>query len=152
MFVLVAVSATLNRLGISLPAWLPFAFSKSSNMPVGLLIFLWLFLTPFIGVGLLLFGSLLNSLGGRTEVRLNGRQGVLFTGIGPVGFRKRFEVAEVRDVRLEDRRWQDRSGCSRHNLLITIETSNRSFSFGSMFNDQRRRFVAGALKKELSRL
>jgi len=151
VFVLLALSATLNHLGIAPPSWLPAAMSKSGNMPWGFIVFLWCFLIPFVAIGLLVFGCFLNCLGGRVEIRLQNGHGVLFKGIGPVGFRKRFEAAEVRDVRMEDRRWRDGDGDPRHSIHITIETATESFQFGSMLNDQRRRFVVGALRKELVR-
>jgi hypothetical protein len=124
---------------------------KGSLMPLGMTIFLWLFLTPFIAIGLLLLATFLSSLAGRTELRINGVEGILFNGIGPLGLRKRFSISGVADVRIEDRRWRDSDGDSRRTKQIVIETSGNPISFGSMLTDERRRFVAGAAKKELVR-
>jgi hypothetical protein len=118
---------------------------------VGLTLFLWVFLTPFIAVGLAMLGAFLSSLGGRTELRIEGREAVLFTGIGPLGFRKRFSPSEVRDVRIEDKRWRDSDGGSRRKAQIIIETNRKPIAFGSMLTQERRQFFAAAAKKELVR-
>lgn len=149
LFVLMAAASTLQHLGVSLPSWLHGHFSKSGNIPIRLTIFLWLFLTPFIAIGLVVFLSFLSSLAGRTEIRLQGGQGFLFTGVGPLGFRKRFDTSNVRDVRIQDRRWRDNDGASGRTTRIIIDTDGRQLNFGSMLTRERRAFVAGALKKEL---
>jgi hypothetical protein len=151
MFVLLALSATLHQLGIGLPSWFPAFAAKSNSQPLGFIIFLWLFLTPFIAIGLAVFSGFLNALAGRAEIRIQNGHADLFTGIGPIGFHKRFEAAEVRNVRIEEQPWRGQNGNSQPSTRIIIETTNRTLQFGSMFTYERRRFVAAALKKELSR-
>ncbi len=114
-------------------------------------IFLWLFLTPFIAVGLAMFATFLSCLAGRTEIRIQRGESVLFTGIGPLSRRKRFATSEVKEVRLEDNRWRDSNGNSRQKAQIIIDLQNKPLKFGSMLSPERRRFVAGALKRELVR-
>jgi len=147
VFVSIAVASSLHHLGLSLPRWVPML--KGSVLPVGMTIFLWVFLTPFIAVGLVLFVTFLSSLAGRSELRIQAGAGSLFTGVGPLGFRKRFSASEVREVRIEERRWRDSDGDSRRKMQIVIETTGNPVSFGSMLTQERRRFVAGAIKKEL---
>jgi len=150
VFVLLAAASTLQHLGISLPHWFPAPTSKGNFMPVGMTIFIWLFLTPFIAIGLAMVATFLSCLGGRTELRVQGSQAVLFSGIGPVGFRRRFAVSDVRVVRIEDKRWRDSDGDSRRKTQIVIEKiSGKPITFGSMLTEERRRFVAGAARKEL---
>jgi hypothetical protein len=149
VFVSQALASTLRHLGLPLPAWFPVA--KGSFMPVGFTIFLWLFLTPFIAVGLAMFAAFLGCLAGRTEVRIQGTEGVLFTGIGSLGLRKRFSTAEVKDVRIENRRWRDSDGDSRRKTQIVIDTDQRPLKFGSALTEKRRSFVAGVVKHELVR-
>jgi hypothetical protein len=149
VFVFLATASTLRHLGLTLPAWVP--LSKGSVVPVGMTLFLWLFLTPFIGIGLVLLTTFLSCLAGRTELRVDAGQGILFSGIGPLGFRRRFSGSDVRDVRIEDKRWRDSDGDSRRKRQIVIETSGKSISFGSMLTEERRQFVAGAAKRELVR-
>jgi hypothetical protein len=150
VFVCFAAASTLQHLGVSLPHWLPSPTSKGGiGIPVGLTIFLWLFLTPFIAIGLGMVTAFLSCIGGRTELRVQGSEAVLFSGVGPLGFRKRFLTSEVTDVRIEERRWNDSNGNSRRNNRIVIETTQKPINFGSMLSAERRRFVAGAAKREL---
>ena len=149
VFVCLATASTLHHLGVRLPPWFPPL--KGSVMPVGMTVFVWLFLTPFIAIGLLLLATFLSSLAGRTELLINAGEGVVFNGIGPLGFRKRFSTSEVTDVRIEDKRWRDSDGDSRRTKQIVIETNAKSINFGSMLTDERRRFVAAAVRKELIR-
>ncbi len=51
-------------------------------LSVGMTIFLWIFLTHSIVIGLIIIVAFLSSLGGRTEVRLGSAEGVVFSGIG----------------------------------------------------------------------
>jgi hypothetical protein len=151
-FVLAALVSTLHHLGVSAPEWFPASLAKSgTNMPLGLTIFLWIFLTPFIAIGLFVFSQFLNCLAGRTEVRLQGGRGVIFTGVGHMGFRKRFAASDVRDVRIEDKSWFDSKGNPRRNTQIVIDTNINPLKFGNMLAEPRRGFMAGALKKELVR-
>jgi len=76
---------------------------------------------------------------------------ILFSGVGPFGFPKRFSISDVLDVRIEDRRWRDSDGDSRRRSQIVLDTKGKSINFGSMLTPQRRQFVAGALRKELIR-
>ena len=56
VFVLFAFSATLRLLSAPIPAWLP-SPKNAGNMGWGITIFLWLFLTPFIVIGLAMLVS-----------------------------------------------------------------------------------------------
>lgn len=151
VFVAFALASTLNLLGVTSPSWFPAPKMNGGPMGVGMTIFLWLFLTPFIAIGLGMLFAFLSSLAGRTELQLQGNQCVLFTGIGPLGWRRRFASSEVRDVRIEDKRWRDSDGDSRRSTQIIIETAQKPIKFGSMLSKERRAFVAGCLKKELLR-
>jgi hypothetical protein len=146
VFVLMAVASTLRHIGIPLPGWFP--VPKGSAIPVGMTLFLWIFLTPFIAVGLFTLGAFFSSLFGRTELRIQGGEGTLFTGIGPIGFNKRFSTGDVKDVRIEDRTWRDSNGSHRRAQII-IDMKQKAVAFGSMFSSERRQFVAGAAKREL---
>lgn len=149
VFVGFAAASTLHHLGLALPKSFP--LFKGDSIPLPMTIFLWLFLTPFIAIGLLLLGTFLSSLGGQTELRIASGDAVLFSGIGPLGFRKRFLASDVRDVRIEDKRWRDSDGNSRRNTQIIIETGAKPIKFGSLLTPERRQFVAAAAKKELLR-
>ena len=150
VFVLVALAGTLRNLGIPLPHWFPAPNMNGSPMSVGMTIFLWLFLTPFIVIGLVMIGAFLSSIGGRTEVRMNNAEGVVFTGIGTVGYRRRFDASAVKEVRIDDRQWRDSDGGRQRKTCIVIETrEGKQVKLGTMLTPERRKFVAGAMQKAL---
>jgi hypothetical protein len=151
VFVAFALASTLKHLGIPAPSWFPPAKMNGGPMGIGMTLFLWLFLTPFIAIGLGMLCAFLSCLAGKTELQIQGNQCVLFSGIGSLGRRKRFSTSEVKDVRIEDKRWRDSDGDSRRNTQIIIETTQKPIKCGSMLTNERRQFVAGCLKKEVVR-
>ena len=152
IFVALAVASTLAQFGVSAPSWMPKPIMNGSAMGVGMTIFLWVFLSPFIAVGLVMIGAFLSCLGGKTEVRIRDWQGEIFNGIGSLGFRKKFNTQAVKDVRIEDRQWRDSDGDRRRTAQIIIEmTEGKPVKFGSGLTDARRQFVAAALRKAVVR-
>lgn len=150
IFVALALSSTLAQFGLTRPSWFPTPVMNGGVMGAGITIFLWLFLTPFIAIGLALIAAFLSCLGGRTEVHLRDWQGELFTGVGPIGWRKRFKTETVKDVRIDDKRWRDRDGDQRRNTHIVIEMAEgKPIKFGSGLSTERRQFVAAAVRKAL---
>jgi hypothetical protein len=150
VFVLVALAGTLRHLGITLPHWFPAPNMNGSPMSVGMTIFLWIFLTPFIVIGLVMIGVFVSCLAGRTEVRIRNAEGVVFAGIGSLGYRRRFDASAVKDVRIDDKQWRDSDGGRQHKTYIIIETREcKLVKFGSMLTEERRKFLAGAVRKVL---
>ena len=151
VFVLLALASTLMHLGISLPEWFPTIDMKKNAMPVGMTIFLWIFLTPFMVIGLGMFFAFLSSLMGYTEVRLRATEGVIYSGIGPFKWPRRFVPAEVKKVRLAEHEHQTAKGGLRTSKSIVLELENgKSLNFGSALSDERRAFVVAALRQELA--
>ncbi|MDX2132168.1 MAG: hypothetical protein SFY69_08955 [Planctomycetota bacterium] len=144
VFVLLAISGTIKAAGFTPPGWFPAPMMNGSGMGLGMTIFLWIFLTPFIVIGLAMLGAFVMSLGGRVEVRVRDAAGELFTGIGPVGWTRRFHAAGVTRVAVEHRRWKDSDGDARSKQEIVVE-ADRTLRFGSYLPDERRTFVAGKL-------
>jgi hypothetical protein len=150
VFLCFAVAGTLRNLGIPAPHWFPAPVMNDSPMSVGMTLFLWLFLTPFILVGLFMIGAFLSCVAGRTEVRVGNPEGVIFTGIGTLGWRRRFASSDVKEVRVEDRSWNDSDGGRQRKTYIVVETrEGKLLKFGSMMTEERRKFVAGALRRVL---
>jgi hypothetical protein len=150
IFVALAVSATLQHMGIALPHWFPSPRMNGGEMGVGMTIFLWLFLTPFIAIGLAMIGAFFSALAGRTQVRIGQGEGVVFTGIGSVGYRRRFNPSEVREVRIHDDSWRDSDGDRRRKTHIIIEANDgKLIKFGSTLREDRMRFVAAAIRAAL---
>lgn len=141
VFVLIALGGTVQAIFGSLPTWFP--APGNMGMPLGMVLFLWVFLLPFIGIGLMLFGTLLTTLGGRCEVRLRGTEGTIFTGVGPFGWKRRFDAGQVTSVRLGKTAWSrndERQPC----VLIEAEKTLR---FGSVLPSERREWMASALRQ-----
>jgi hypothetical protein len=150
VFVLLAISGTLANLGVHTPEWFPAPKMNGGPMSIGMTIFLWIFLTPFIAIGAAMLAGFVSSLGGRTEIRLRDPSGIIFSGIGPVGRTKRFLLADVSDVRLLDQTWRDSDGDSRNKKTIILERKDgKQIKFGSMLTDDRKKFVAAALRKSV---
>lgn len=150
VFLCLAIAGTMNNLGLALPHWFPAPIMNGNPMSVGMTVFLWLFLTPFILVGLFMIGAFVSCIGGRTEVRISNPEGVIFTGVGALGWRRRFATSEVKEVRVEARAWRDSDGDRQRKTYIVIETrEGKQLKFGSMLTEERRKFVAGALRRAL---
>ena len=150
VFGFLALNSTLQLLGVPTPAWFPDPKMNGSKMGVGITIGLWLFLTPFILIGLAMLAAFLSALGGRTEITITGGDGVLFTGIGPVGRRRHFQAKNVKTLRIEDRRWRDSDGDRRGTRQVVFEMEEgKPLKFGSGLSEERMKFVAAALHKEL---
>ena len=153
VFVLVAIAATLSNMGVALPEWFPAPKMNGGDMGVGMTIFLWIFLMPFIAIGLGMIMAFLSSLFGRTELSIRNGEVVLYRGIGPFGYRRRFAASETKDVRIEDRKWRDSDGDSRRKTVIVIETrAGKLIKFGTQLTEDRRKFVAAAARKALVRM
>ncbi len=151
VFVSLAFSSTLKHLGVGAPDWFPDPKMNGGPMTVGMTIFLWLFLTPFILIGLAMIGAFLSSLVGRSEIRIGQTEGVIFNGIGSTGRRKRFNTETVRDVRIEIEEWSGRHHGRRNqkkNILIEMQ-DGKQHKFGSMLREDRMNFVAAAVRQAL---
>ncbi len=150
IFLVMVIASTLGHMGVRVPHWFPAPNMNDSPMSLGMTLFLWLFLTPFIAIGLLLLGTFLSSIGGRTEVQVNSKAGTVFTGIGPLGWRRRFDPEAVKNVGIQDRSWRDSDGNRQKKVAIVLETrAGKEIKFGTMLNGPRRNFVAGALRQAL---
>ena len=150
IFVLIAIASTLRQMDIPVPHWFPAPDMNGSPMGLGMTIFLWIFLTPFIVIGAGMIAAFLACLGGRTEIRVSEREGVIFTGIGPLGWRRRFDPSQVKQVRIDSKQWRDSDGDSRRKTAVVLEMqSGKQMKLASGLNQERQRFLAGALRQAL---
>lgn len=137
-------SATVFLITGSVPSWMPDPGAGGQPVSVGFVILFWVFLAPFLMIGLVLLGSTLVMIFGRVEVRLRGAEGTAFAGIGPVGRTHRFDASRVTDVRDEMVSWS-RSG---PDYAIVIEWGRRT-KIGSMLPDDRREWMCAVLRRLL---
>lgn len=150
VFVLLASAATMQHLGIPVPQWFPSPVMNDSPMSVGMTIFLWIFLTPFMAIGAGMIGALLMTVAGRTEVSLGRSEASVFSGVGSIGYRRRFDPQNVTDVRIEDRQWRDGDGDRQRKTCIIIQTQEgKQVKCGTMLTEERRKFIAASMRKAL---
>jgi hypothetical protein len=146
IFVILVATSLWVRLVGPLPSWFPTPFTGSGNsapMPLGMAIFMVIFLTPFVAIGLVMTGVALVCLFGHVSVSVRGAEGVAFTGVGPIGWRRRFDALGVRGVRIAETRQRETTS---KNLLIE---ANRTIKIGSLLTERRRAWMAGVLKAVL---
>jgi hypothetical protein len=104
-----------------------------------------LFGIPFV-LGTLFIGSTaLMAVCGRVVVRVHDSAGEVFTGIGPIGWRRLFDSHEITAVRVEPYL----SGNNQRSLTIALDGRDK-MRFGSGLTEARRDFVANVLRKQLT--
>lgn len=109
-------------------------------------LFTLLFMIPFVFVGLITASIALMALAGRVEVRIGPEKGVAFTGLGPLGWRRRFDATRVNEVTIQTANSSTNGKPDRH---IVIESDDATVKVGSILSRARRRWMAGALTKLL---
>jgi hypothetical protein len=102
-----------------------------------------LFGIPFI-LGTLLFGSIaVMAVCGKVVVSVDGDQGSVFTGVGPLGWRRRFNWRSVSSIQRTEK-YGNRGSVSEQ---ITIE-ADRKLNFAAGVKDERLEFMLAALRKK----
>lgn len=150
VFVAFAVAGTMHHALGSAPSWLPAPIMNGAQMSVWMVVGLWAFLTPFIAIGLAMILAFIQSLAGHVEVRLLGDVGEIHTGVGPLGFRRRFPILDVTDVFFEDRSVKGESERpTQHDYVIHVALRDGEVKVGSGVPKERLRFMAGALRAML---
>ncbi len=139
-----ALATLLKFMHFPIPAWLP-APSPGSAWS-GQALFSFFFSLPFVGIGIWLAGSAVSFLFGHAEVRIQNGSGVVYSGVGQLGYRRRFDAKTVWQVDI-DYNVGRRGG---RNYFISIKPrEGKTLKFGTMLNDERREFVAAALRRTL---
>jgi hypothetical protein len=108
-----------------------------------------LFGIPFI-LGTLLFGWIaLMAVFGKVVVRVSDSEGVVFTGIGPVGLRRPFNPCEVTTVRVEPHLGGYGSSGNNWPSMTIVLDGARKVRFGGGLREARRDFLANVLRQKL---
>jgi hypothetical protein len=151
VFVSFAVAGTLRLAGVRLPSWFPAPDAHKGNgfgTTVGAMTFLWLSLTPFILIGSAMAIALAVSLLGHVSVRVGPDGGRAFTGIGPIGWPRRFDPAAVESVTVGKTAWQT-NGQNQPTIVIARRPGG-PLRFGSMLRDDRRAWLVAAMRRALA--
>lgn len=105
--------------------------------------FMAIFGIPFLLGSIFLGWAALLTVCGRVVVTVAGDLGQVFTGIGPLGIRRRFSWAGVHTI---EETFGTVSNRGRTSRVIRL-ASDRLVSFGSMLNDERRYYLVQTLRQ-----
>jgi hypothetical protein len=105
-----------------------------------------LFGIPFLLGTVILGGMTLMTICGHVMIHIVGDEGMVFGGIGPIGWRRRFSWSGVRGV---SESWT--SHYSRGRRPTIRITGAKPFTFGSLLNEARREYLIAVLRRELLR-
>jgi hypothetical protein len=146
VFVLIALAGLwVNFIG-PLPEGFPAPDGEDGEpIPLGMTLFLCVFLMPFVLIGSCMIGSVFLNLWGKVEVVLDGSLGKVRTSIGPLGWTRRFDATSVDEVSI-GRSSIETNG--KRAKLIRIE-ADRTIKFGSQLNEKRLEWMRSVLKKLL---
>ena len=148
VFVLLAIAATMHLLDIPVPDSFPAPKMNGKTMGTGMTIFLWIFLTPFITIGLMMIGGLISAIAGKTEVRVERGEVTVSTGIGPIAWNRRFMASDLKEIRIEDRPSRASDGDNQTKTHVVAELiSGRLIKFGSSLRENRLMFLAAGADK-----
>lgn len=142
LFVAFSITAILQGLGL-----VSAASGRAGSLGAGL--FMLLFSTPFVLVGVWMLWSAAMAVGGRVEVTLRGDDLDVFSGIGPVGRRRRVSATGVEGVIEEVRVTRTSRGTTTTRSILLTVPGTKGVRFGAGLRQERRDFVVGMLKRVL---
>jgi hypothetical protein len=146
VFILFATAGLWQNLVGPLPQWFP-APHMQQPMPLGMAIFLWIFLLPFIGIGCLLIRAVIMLLAGRVEVLVGEYDAEVRSGVGPIVWRRRFDPTVVAAVRL--RPCTDREGIASHGEKEIVIEADRTVRLGRSLPEERLEWLHAVLQRLL---
>jgi len=140
VFLLIALAGLYTNLVGPLPVWFP-APKMDHPMPLGMTLFLCVFLLPFIAIGASLLATALLYAAGKIEVLIGDSQAVVKTGVGFLVWRRRFDPTQVHRVTIGKSSWKSDDQAKE---LIAIE-ADRTIKFGTLLPDERREWLQTVL-------
>lgn len=105
--------------------------------------FMSLFGLPFLIGTVVLSAVTLISIAGQIRIRLLNDECVLFTGIGTLGWYRKFRLDEINTIREEN---SNSGRYGRGNTKSIVLEGKTRIKFGSMLNEKRRYYILNALK------
>ncbi len=145
VFLVVVAGGIYSHFIGPLPKWFPAL--NGPKMPVSEVLFMCVFLTPFLLVGTGMIIAWLVCMFGKVVVRIENGQGTIRTGVGALAWTRRFDAAAVKSVRYGQTSYLVNNQTK---PLIIIE-STRTLKFGSGLSDRRRKWLAAVLSERLVR-
>lgn len=111
--------------------------------------FIVLFLTPFVLIGIATAIAAAFSLMGRVEAVITAEHARIFTGVGSLGWTRRFNPPAVTAVTIEPASWRSNRRAVYQVVLKGAGRAGADLRFASGLSNDRKRFVAGALRTQL---
>ena len=146
MFVLIALGGLYTNLIGPLPDWAPAPTTDGGGpMSLGMTLFLCIFLIPFVTIGSIMAGAVLLCLLGGITIHIGRDRAWVKTGVGPIGWTRRFDPRTVRSIGSGRSKWQTNG---EHKELIQID-ADRTVRFGSGLNEAKRDWVIAVLRRLL---
>jgi hypothetical protein len=148
----VVIAMTLKYLAIPAPVWFPpVADDWNRNIlgghlgDLGSLLFVWLFLSPFILTGVWMPIQALVCLFGKVEVTIQAGVGRLGTKLFGFGRTRKFEPEQVIEVGIVDERWRDDNDT--RDVILLRQKNGKKIKFGAGLLDVQQAFLAYALRQ-----
>lgn len=152
VFVLIAIAALYSNLVGPLPDWFPAPEMEDGRpvmndepMGMGATLFLCVFLTPFVLVGVGMLGAALLNLIGSVVVVIDRHASHASTGVGPLRWRRRFDPNQVESVEVGPTRWQSDDSDNEQIKIV----ADRTVKIGSSLPAERRRWLRAVLSELL---
>ncbi len=154
VFVVIALAGLYTNLVGPIPDWFPAPEMAEAepdvigdSLGLGETLFLCLFLTPFVLVGMVMVGAVLMNLTGKIEVVIDELDSYVATGVGFVKWKRRFDPRQVRSVDFCESSWQSNSS----NVKMIELSADRTIKFGSFLTSVRMEWLRAVLKELLLR-
>jgi hypothetical protein len=155
VFLAMLIGSLYTHLVGTLPSWYPIGGSTPvhgpgtsttvAGMSWGMTIFMLLFITPFVMIGAGMILATVFMTVGHVEVSLRGHEASVFSGVGPIGWRRSFDPAKVTSILVRDSTYQV-NGQPQTRIVLTAD---RDIKVGIFLSDTRRQWLAGVLRKLL---
>lgn len=151
IFVAVVITGWYSKLIGPLPAWVPSptvtqghgqTAQTGSQMATSELIFMTLFMTPFVVIGVGVFFATLTCLFGSVRIEIDGGRGRVRTGLGPLSIGKRFDALSVKSVAIGESSMK-RNGRTQPQIVLTAD---REVRFGAGLPKERRAWMVATLR------
>lgn len=152
IFVLTVIAGLYSNFIGPVPNWFPAPGVKAGQpqmngapMDLGMTLFMCVFLTPFVLVGIMMPFIALMNLVGKVVVVIDEMESYVATGIGFLKWKKRFDPKEVQAVEFGANRWQSKETSSQ---LLVLKGS-RVTRFGSFLDEEQQLWLRAVLKEIL---
>lgn len=142
VFVVVGVRGMLGSLGLM-------GGGSGGGPGLGFSLFMLLFVTPFVAIGLWLIWTAMLFLGGRELVTIRGDAVEHFSGIGPVGFRKRFAASAVTRIVEDVKVSRTKNGTTTTRTVAVYTDAPKPIKFGACLSAARRGWMVRTLQEAL---